>query len=107
METITHPITGQSIQVALADFPEDMKWAEAKKACLDLGDGWRLPTKVELNIMYEQLHKKGLGGFTDHWYWSSTEVDHIEAWGQFFSDGGTFECTKDYDSQYVRAVRTL
>jgi len=107
METITHPITGQSIQIAMKDFPEDMKWAEAKKVCQDLGDGWRLPTKMELNLMYEQLHKKGIGDFTDHWYWSSTEVSAYEAWGQFFQDGGTFECTKDHDSQYVRAVRSL
>mgnify|MGYP000138273031 CR=1 FL=1 len=30
-----------------------MRWDAAKKACADIGDGWRLPTKDELNILYK------------------------------------------------------
>ncbi len=34
-----------------------MTWDDAKEACANLGDGWRLPTKDELNILYENKHK--------------------------------------------------
>ena len=37
-----------------------MKWDEAKKACENLGDGWRLPTKDELNILYKNKDKIGV-----------------------------------------------
>ena len=30
-----------------------MTWDEAKKACKNLGDGWRLPRKHELEILYK------------------------------------------------------
>ena len=41
------------------------------KACAALGGGWRLPTKDELNILYENKDK--IGGFASNNYWSSTE----------------------------------
>ena len=51
-----------------------MTWEDAKKACAALGDGWRLPTKDELNILYENKDK--IGGLIHQLrspYWSSTE----------------------------------
>ena len=50
-----------------------MKWDEAKKACENLGDGWRLPTEDELNVLYE--NKVEIGGFASDTYWSSTNID--------------------------------
>ena len=38
-----------------------MSWDEAKIACAKVGDGWRLPTKDELNMLYE--YKVKVGGF--------------------------------------------
>ena len=62
-----------------------MDWMEATKACADLGDGWRLPTKDELNILYENKDK--IGGFASGYYWSSTEFDYYNAWVQNFANG--------------------
>ena len=34
-----------------------MNWQDAKKACEDLGSGWRLPSKGELLILYKNMDK--------------------------------------------------
>jgi hypothetical protein len=49
--------------------------------------GWRLPTKDELNLMYENLYKKGLGGLADDFYWSSSEYDAYVAWYHYSTNG--------------------
>jgi hypothetical protein len=74
------------------------------KACADLGDGWRLPTKDELNLLYK--NKEKIGGFANNYYWSSTEVDNNYAWFQYFGSG--FQ-KANYKSatNYVRAVRVF
>lgn len=47
-----------------------------------LGD-WFLPSKDELNQMYLNLHKNGLGGLIGT-YWSSSEMSGSNAWVQYF-----------------------
>ena len=82
-----------------------MSWDDAKKACADLGDGWRLPTKDELNVLYE--NKDEIGGFADSlYYWSSTEDDNNDAWIQLFLDGDQFTNVMD-DYGSVRSVRAF
>ena len=84
----------------------EMKWEDAMKACADLGDGWRLPTKEEWNVLYENKDK--IGGFSPRYYWSSTEGKISSfAWVQKMRrGGGQFDGDKD-SSCYVRAVRTF
>jgi len=48
---------------------------------------WFLPSKDELNLMYENLKVHEVGGFVDDSYWSSSKLTSITAWGQYFSNG--------------------
>jgi len=82
----------------------EMNWDDAMKACADLGDGWRLPTRLELLLMYNNQDE--LGGFANYFYWSSTELDNYFAWGQNFGSGTQGGYNKNYNS-YVRAVRDI
>ena len=66
---------------------------------------WRLPDKEELNLMYENLHLKGLGNFAFDYYWSSSEKLSYNAWFQDFNDGDQYGTIKN-DGARVRAVRT-
>ena len=81
-----------------------MDWREATKACADLGDGWRLPTKDELNILFENKDK--IGGFALNGYWSSTEYANDGAWLQIFENGYEGNFDKDTDG-FVRSVRAF
>lgn len=106
MLEITSPITGERLRVAENDFEEILDWFQAKSACGELGNGWRLPTRSELELMYKDLHKKGNGNFKKSFYWSSTENASSSASYVGFADGYASTSRKD-DTNYVRAVRAL
>ena len=63
-----------------------------------------MPTRFELNEMYVQ--RVAIGGFASVSYWSSTEVNCDDAWGQSFSNGnqGYYYKANVY---YVRSVRAF
>ena len=67
---------------------------------------WFLPSKDELNEMYENLHTLGIGGFTSGAYWTSSEFDNNGAWYQTFLNGGQFENTKS-STPLVRPTRSF
>lgn len=50
-------------------------------------DDWFLPSKDELDLMYQTLKVQNLGNFTNDVYWSSSEYDGIYAWYQYFLRG--------------------
>jgi hypothetical protein len=50
-------------------------------------DDWYLPSKVELGLMYLNLKTEGAGGFSEDWYWSSSQLADAHAWVQNFGDG--------------------
>jgi len=93
----------EAFEVYHEDLEGRFTWAEAKKACEALGEGWRLPTKNELNEMYKK--RDVVGGFA-FFYWSSTEYDNSNAWLQYFSNGFQNSFYKYYRND-VRAVRAL
>ena len=107
------PIENQSNPIILEQtlkfevYPQDLgehNWEDAKILCQDLGDGWRLPTREELHLMW--VNKDSIGGFAVAYYWSSSEGSNYDAWTQDFNDGYQGNDDK-YNSYYVRAVRAL
>jgi hypothetical protein len=79
-----------------------MSWHKAIVACKNLGPGWRLPTKDELNMLYK--NKEEIGGFATDYYWSSAENGNTDAWLQGFASGSQYGNSKNF-AYYVRAVR--
>ncbi len=82
----------------------------AAKLCYDLSyggkDDWFLPSKDELNLMYEL--KDTIGGFADDYYWSSSEYNNsaYAAWPQYFSSGSQYSDNR-FNISYVRPVRAF
>jgi uncharacterized repeat protein (TIGR02543 family) len=68
-------------------------------------DDWFLPSKDELNLMYVNLHKEGVGGFAG-FYWSSSESYATTAWYQSFDNGNQTNTSKNSTAR-VRAVRAF
>ena len=67
---------------------------------------WFLPSLDELNLMYENLKVAGVGGFTDYYYWSSSEFNFLHAYFQYFNNGNKFANYKN-NTDRVRAVRAF
>lgn len=88
----------------------------ASELCQDLSLGgytdWYLPSKYELNLMYENIGQGdalglgNIGNFGNSYYWSSTEDDTNSAWEQTFSNGIQDSLDKNYTIN-VRAVRAF
>jgi hypothetical protein len=111
-EIFGKPVKIGNLFVAQNDFPEQMGWDDAKKACKTLGKGWRLPTKTELNILYN--NKDRIGGFSENHYWSSTEPRQGLVWVQWFDNGYRYiddtrwQLASDSPpTRFVRAVRNF
>jgi hypothetical protein len=80
----------------------------AAKLCDELTEGsysdWYLPSKDELNKLW--LNKVAIGGFSDYYYWSSSEGSAYLAWVQNFSSGSQASGSKSSTAR-VRAVRAF
>ena len=99
---IGKPIKIGKLEIAQNDFQKSMTLDEAKYACEGLGQGWRLPTKNELNFLFE--NKDEIGGFANSVYWSSAENNNYYAWSFDFLFGNAFKNYKNVRC-IVRAVR--
>ena len=109
------PDTNQPMYAAPADAPLGMDFNAAAKYAegLEVGGkkGFRIPTKAELNVLFQNREKGALkgtfnltGSDTAGWYWSSTPYNVNYAYGQRFSDGGHDFYGRNSDSS-VRCVR--
>jgi len=81
----------------------------AAKTCRDYTGGgftdWFLPSKDELNLMYEQkeiIRDISIGGF----YWSSSEDSQYNAWFQMFQTGHQLNYPKN-SRVGIRAIRAF
>jgi hypothetical protein len=84
----------------------EANWDDARLYCFALNiegkTGWRLPTKDELNQIYESNND-----YEPIWYWSSTEGSGGTAWSQNFDNGAqASDNYKGFGVTYVRAIRS-
>jgi hypothetical protein len=126
LDIIGEPIKINDLMIAEHEFPEKMDWDDAMKACKDLGEGWRLPTKKEILMIYQNRNE--ISYYPDDYYWTATihDIDKEWAWYQYFEDEtpdtipGTIRDGENYDEEgetyinylhktdwcHVRAVKT-
>ena len=110
----------KTFKIGLEVMSEDLgefNWEDAKKACADLGDGWRLPTKEELILLYGK--KDEIGNFVPQdyeyiakTYWSSTDASYEDEYSYQLAYAVDFVSGKVKTPTHpntlkVRAVRDL
>ena len=103
------------IQVYSSDIG-DMNWEDANMACKKLGEGWRLPTISELELI-DDNDDDLKGFFKNSYYWSATENEDGKIFviniGSIFITATDFRVLGNYrasnksEKYYVRPVRTL
>ena len=121
------PDGNHGLVVALQDQSSSVNWSESNDVCSNAANhnpsgsnykNWRLPTRRELNLVYDQkdainstASANGGGTFaTDAFsghYWSSTAHMNGGAWAQKFVDGVQFFTTGTGTTYRVRAVRAF
>jgi hypothetical protein len=101
----------ENLEICKNDFDEGLDFEQATKACTNLGDGWRLPTINELNILFQ--NRKKIGGFQDDFYWSSETKGNLVSFVNFSSKeiegtkSGHKSLITKKSTAFVRAVRVL
>jgi hypothetical protein len=91
-----------NLDIAEHDAENAMFWSDAKATCDAFGEGWRLPTKQELEDMIK--HKRQLGGLSATNYWSSSEYGNNYAW-TYSADFGTLVAKHKVGEANFRMVR--
>ncbi len=93
-----------NLEVRSIDEPGSMNWYDAKAKCESMGDGWRMPTKLELDCLYKNKDK--IGGFNRDYYWSGERVGDWNVWVQAFNNGRQFGYSGS-NSAKLRVVRSI
>ena len=93
-----------NLEIAQFDIKEPLNWLDAQKAVKNLGQGWRLPGRVELDDMFKIRKKLGANQF----YWSSVlDESGTLAWGRNFAISSRKGFSSKANVAYIRAVRNL
>jgi hypothetical protein len=106
------PETNKPMFTTLADAPLSMTFNQAKEYAANLDahghQDWRVPTKGELNLLFDARAAIGAfnvtGSYDAGWYWSASEYDLWTKWSQRFGDGCRIYCDNDGHLS-VRCVR--
>ena len=108
----TDAIVGSSIGI-IGDDGSPYASEICKDLTLDGYSDWYLPSKEELNLMYENKSTIGAtaianggSGFAIDYYWSSTERTNMTALRKYFGNGYQANHGKNTTS-YVRAIRAF
>ena len=106
------PETGEPMYATPKDAPLRLTFDQAAKHASKLDahgyEDWRVPTKGELNALFE--NRAAIGGFDTTgsvpagWYWSSSRINNDFAWAQRFSDGFQYKDRRN-DASALRCVR--
>ena len=108
------PETGKPMYTTASDGPLTVQWKAAMEYAKQLDahghQDWRLPTKTELNVLFN--NRAAIGGFDlngpqhySGWYWSSVEPDEaVYAWAQCLSNGES-TWRPEYYELSVRCIR--
>jgi hypothetical protein len=91
-KTFLQEVKFPKMEIHLA--PEKMPWEKAMDYAKNLGDGWRLPTKEELQAYAPQLNKMGIVG--DFWSGSTVSYATNLAWFVTLGNGYTSNNLKSY-----------
>ena len=97
---------GTFVECWTQDEPREITYNEAREYCKTLNYGgyndWSLPTKDELDKMYD--NKNQIGNFKLDCYWSDTEHSQCYAWDQCFNSGTQAATDNDWIGR-VRVIR--
>jgi hypothetical protein len=86
------------LYVKITDEPGTYTWDDANTVCQNKGAGCYLPTKMELDFIYQTWNQPANGGtyqggvspltgFSSSYYWSSSEYSSDYGWIQYFGYG--------------------
>ena len=85
-------------------------WDRAVQAAKDHKGGgfndWRLPSRDELNMIYQNLRRRNLAGLGNDSFWSSSQSNNDSAWFQNFSNCSQLVINK-VNTYSVRAIRAF
>ena len=89
------------------EYDDELGWADAKKWCESLGEGYELPNRL---VMLAICMNKATGALLNYqFYWTASELedDATLAWGQIRSSSGSAHQynTSKFVMGRVRAVR--
>ncbi len=68
---------------------------------------WYLPSRDEMQLMYNRLYLQGRGGFGSGWYWTSSQSGSATAWALNFGTGALSGSASKGLSGMVRPARTF
>lgn len=84
----------------------DMDWEGANTWAAELGNGFRLPSRHEAEMLHANNEQLGMAAFEYEWHWLNGQHSANHAWLKHFGGGNQFYGRKDVEHA-ARAVRRI